>query len=279
MVRSARSNAQAARDDAASLLRKLTLPSGATPSTGEPTGDDGALAAPAMGRPATPNAVDDHAWWVLPDSPDSVLAYVKAHPPAGSTAFSSGTGGGGSQPTESSIGLGWPPITGELGTRWLIVGAVQLANGSTGVRADSEVVWITPRPPSERVPRRARRVVVTNTRGGTVVQGPFTVTSRAMVARIVSLLNGLPAWQPGVYSCPADFGWRVRVAFYGTVAASSVPPLAVAVVTPTGCGVVQLSLAGKRQRPLADGYEAANRITKLLGVKFDTGAPHGNGIG
>ena len=85
------------------------------------------------------------------------------------------------------------------------------------------------------------------------------------------MMNRLPAWQPGVYSCPADFGWRIRLAFYRTAATSSAAPLAVASVDPNGCGLVQLALAGRRQPPLSDGYTAATRLSAALHFKLDTG--------
>jgi hypothetical protein len=271
-VHTAQANAEAATSDAASLLASLNLPSDAVRQAAEPADDDGTLAQP-VSAPATPNAVDDHTWWVLPGTTSQVLQYVKSHPPPGDASDFSGGSGGGGKPTVTATGFQWKAIPGELSIRWLIVAVVRLQDGSTGVRADSEVVWITPRPPSERIPRGARRVVITDTRGGKVVQGPFTVTSRATVARIVSLLNGLPAWQPGTYSCPADFGWRIRVTFYRSVTVSTTPPLAVALAAPSGCGVVQLRLNGRRQPPLADGSEVSNRVSRLLRVKLDSGAP------
>lgn len=271
-VHTAQANAGAATSDAAALLATLSLPSGAVRQAAEPADDDGTLAQP-VSAPATPNAVDDHAWWVVPGTTSQVLQYVKSHPPPGGASDFSGGSVGGGKPTVTATGFQWKAIPGELGIRWLLVAVVRLQDGSTGVRADSEVVWITPRPPSERIPRSARRVVVTDARGGKVVQGPFTVTSRTTVARIVSLLNGLPAWQPGTYSCPADFGWRIRVALYRNATVSTARPLALAVAAPSGCGVVQLRLNGVRQPALADGSEVANRLGRLLRVKFDSGVP------
>jgi len=81
---SAAANLTAARADAAVLLGEVSLPAGATPSASEPAGDDGRLASSDTG-PATPNLVDDHAWWVLPGAPAQALTYIRAHPTAGST--------------------------------------------------------------------------------------------------------------------------------------------------------------------------------------------------
>jgi hypothetical protein len=270
-IHSARGNAQAARSDAASLLTRLSLPPGAVRQTGEPAGDDGTLAQPVSGPPATPNAVDDHIWWVVPGTTQQVLQYVESHAPQGAQPGFSGTSGGGGKPTVTTAGFQWPPIPGELSLRWLLVAAVQLQDGSTAVRADSEVVWITPRPRSERIPARVRRIVVTTTRGGKLVQGPITITARATVAKVVSLMGALPAFQPGTHSCPADFGWLIRLAFYATVTRPSTPPLAVALVDPGGCGVVQLRLGGRRQPALAGGYMLNKRLSTTLHFKLGGG--------
>jgi hypothetical protein len=75
---------------------------------------------------------------------------------------------------------------------------VRLADGATGLRADSQVVWITPRPASGRIPAGSRRLVLTTTRFGHVIQGPLTVRSFGAIHRVIRLLNALPAAQPGV---------------------------------------------------------------------------------
>jgi hypothetical protein len=62
------------------------------------------------------------------------------------------------------------------------------------------------------------------------------------------LLNSLPAAQPGIRNCPADFGITVRVAFYPTPRAK---PSAVADIDPQGCGGVGLTLNGIPQPALA----------------------------
>jgi hypothetical protein len=267
-VHTAASNKSAAEADAASLLASLNLPASAVRQAGEPAGDDGTLAQPASGPPATPNAVDDHAWWVVPETTQQVLAYIENHSPAGGTQSLSGSGMSGSGPTVTATGFAWPTVPGQLGLRSLDIAIVRLGDGSTGVRADGEAVWITPRPRSERIPTRVRRVVVSNRRGGVVVQGPFIITSRVTVAKIISLLNRLPAAQPGVYSCPADFGWHLRLLIYASPEPS---PIAVATIESGGCGAVRLTLAGKAQPLLADGYTATKRLGALLHVRFDTG--------
>ncbi len=259
-----------ATDDAASLLVRLSLPADATDSPTEPAGDRGTLAYPFSGPPATPNVVDDRAWWVLAESPAAVLKYIAAHPPPGGRAVMSGATGGAGKPTVTATGFTWPPVRGKLSMRWLVIEVVGLADGSTGLRADSQVVWITPRPASERIPPGATRLVLTTTRFGKIIQGPLTVASRPAVRKVVALLNALPAWQPGAMSCPADFGTTIRLDIYHSPTAR---PLASAKIDPSGCGDVMLTLGGRRRHPLGGGVALTRRLSRALGVRLVTGAP------
>ncbi len=268
-------NEIAAQDDAAVLLGRLMLPPDARRSSVEPSGDAGTLAHPFIGPPATPNAIDDHGWWVLSESPAAVLGYIRAHRPHGGHPGMSGTSGGGAVPTVQGIGFTWPSIPRTLSSRSLVVEVVSLADGSTGVRADSQVVWITPRPASERIPDSARRLVLTTRQPGRIIQGPLQISSRAAVRRVVALLNALPASQPGTTACPFDSGSRMRLELYGgAVKGAGSYPLAVAVVDPSGCGEVALSIDGRREPPLAGGATLVPRLSRALGIKLDTGAPN-----
>jgi hypothetical protein len=143
--------------------------------------------------------------------------------------------------------------------------AATMAVGCGGATATAS----TPR--SERIPAGARRLVVTATKFRRTIQGPTTITSRRAISRAASLLNALPLFPPGTYSCPADFGLRIRLAFYRPPASSRAPPLAVAVIDPGGCGEVYLSLSGVRQPPLAGGRALVKRLSTVLHVKLDSG--------
>jgi hypothetical protein len=248
---SAAANEAAAQTDAAWLLTQVPLPAGATPSASEPAGDEGRLAHPGSGPVATPNAVDDHAWWILPGVRGEALAYIRAHSPAGSTIASASSAATHGTTTSESVAFAWPPIAGTLGMRWLNITVAQLQDGQTGLRADAQVVWITPRPTSETIPAGARllRVSVHSAIAANQPhQRPLRFTSAHKIAEIIALLNPLPAAQPGTRSCPADFGISVRLAFYPTPTAK---PLAVAQIDPQGCGGVRLTLNGVPQPALA----------------------------
>ena len=273
-------NRRVARSDAAPLLMRLSLPPGAQRSAGEPTGDGSSLSRPGTSQ-ATPNLVDDHAWWVVPSAAQTVLSYVEGHRPAGSKQVLTGSGTTGKRGAVFSVvGFAWPAITGVLSTRWLVVELVALPGGRTGLRADAEVVWITPRAASERIPPGTHRLQVSVDRGTTVIQSPFQVTSPRRIRSVVKLLNALPAAQPGTVACPNDWGSRIRLAFY---AGSPTAPLAVAIIDPSGCLGVQLTIHGRREPMLSSaaspgsGISARHTLIGLLdsdlGVKLDTGVP------
>jgi hypothetical protein len=262
-------NESAAQTAAASLLTELSLPANASQSAAEPSGDESVLAHSGS-FPATPNLVDDHAWWLVPGAPAEVLAYVNAHLPSGSRVSSTGWGNEGAHLTHvESETIEWPAIVGVLSTRELVVEVVRLPNGSTGLRADAEVVWVTPRPASETIPPGSRILRISvhgSLKGEQPTQRPLRVTSTKKIEKIVALLNALPAAQPGAKSCPADFGIDVRLAFY---ASRGAPPLAVAGIDPQGCGGVQLKIYGKRQPGLESGSSLIQQIDHVLGVKLD----------
>jgi hypothetical protein len=280
----AAANRDAARADAAGLLGEVSLPAGATESSSEPAGDEGLLRHAGAGAPATPNVVEDHAWWTVPGSRGEVMAYIRGHAPSGSVRVSSGSGGTRGLTSFQSVTFAWPAVARVLSTRWLALTAAQLPHGSTALRADTQVVWVTPRAASERIPAGARRLSVSVTsslKGNHSPQRPFSIASAQRIEGVVALLNALPAAQPGTRACPDDPGIRVRLAFYTKGAAS---PSAVATVDPFGCGGVQLTIGGRPQPPL--GSEALPgtsttrapslilRIDRVLGVKLKINPRH-----
>jgi hypothetical protein len=269
----ANANKAAARSDAAALLARLTLPAGAQSSATEPRGDGGALASPGE-RPATPNLVDDHVWWLVPGSSKAVLSFIEKHTPAGSKLDE--TGSSNIAPGYRLVGYSWPARAGVLSSRELVVEVVSLKGGSTALRADALVVWMTPRPASERIPRLVRRLQVTVLSAKRTTEGPLTFTSSKQVSGVRSLIDRLPVAQPGAVACPADFAIRVRLAFYS---ARSARPVAVADVDPSGCQGVALTIKGRSQPPLTSAafpgsgrVHAPSLITQLdriLGVRLN----------
>ncbi len=189
------------------------------------------------------------------------------------------------------------PIAYKLGA---LASAVAVASGGVWIATDGSArsasasrpavtvsisaVWVTRRRASETIPPGAhllRVSVRSQIKGNQPRQRPFSVTSAKEIDGIVALLNALPAAQPGVRSCPVDFGIRVRLVFY---ARRSSVPSAVAEIDPWGCGGVQMAIGGKPQPPLASGplpgsggrpsrSSLMQQLDHLLGVKLNTSPP------
>jgi hypothetical protein len=283
----ATANEVAARADAGSLLARLRLPGGAVRSAREPTGDGGSLARPAVGVLATPSAVDESAFWTLRASPLAVLAFVKASPPAGSKVWVSGSGSGPGSPGYSYEGFQWPAITNVVETRQLIVEVTSLSDGMTGVRADAEVVAITPRGSSERIPGGATRLSLTSTARGGRPTRIATVTSPAKIRTVIALLDGLPLLPPDhPFECGPSVPEPVQLAFYARRGGA---PLATASFEPYPttsswgwCSTVGLTIDGRAMQPrlLALWWPASglsrvppliSRLDSTLNVKTPTG--------
>jgi hypothetical protein len=255
------------------MLAEVPLPVGSNESSTDPAEAGSLLAGPGFGPPGTPNAVDEHAWWLVPTAPAGALAYICAHLPAGTTRPLSFGGGlvGPNVPENMIAAFIWP---GNAGT--LAVWAVRLANGSTALRVDAQVVWVTPRPASERIPVSARLLTISvhEPRGGSVGfesmrravlrRLPSRVTSIAPIEKVVALLNELRVHQPGVRHCPRGFGGSVELDFYTS---SSASPLAVADITAEGCGGVSLMIDGMAEPELEGGWDLVEEIGRVLAIK------------
>lgn len=196
-------NHHAARRDASALLGQVPLPNGATRSSQEPAGDGGVLAGPAF-MIGVGNLVDDHSWWTVNEGLNQVFDYVQSNPPHGGTLDTTCGSAANTQPQWKCLGFSFSPRPGVLGVRELVVSIVALGDGSTGIRADTEVQWIVPRSPAEKVPAGTRIVHVVKVVPGQRPSVSRTVTSRSEVHKIVRLIDRLPTVQPANYHCPAQ---------------------------------------------------------------------------
>ncbi len=277
------SNELTARQDASTLLSELILPPGATGSPVEPQDEGGVLGAP-LTTPGTTAFVDVHAWWTLPGSQQAVLRYIRAHPPRGATITS---------PESWVIELSWPPVSGVLGSREVIVEAVTLKGGAVGIRADAQDVYILARPANERIPSGVRDIdfssVDTDPGGAPLLS--MHITRVARVRSIVDLFDSLDLDQqtepirclPTVVTKVSPKGTVTVIrdvpivtvtfrSFPGGPAMGRASFLAEGAGTTGagGCNAIWLSFHGLAQRPLAGSVLAPLR--KLLGVNLATGA-------
>jgi hypothetical protein len=206
----------------------------------------------------------------VPGTPASVLSDIVSHtrhPTQGLAGSGSGAG-----PSWSSVQLAFPPVPDVLDSRWLVVKVVGLSHGFTAVRADAEVVWVIPRPASERIPAEVGEVDVRRGRSGQLLAVSVTVTDPARVATIVSLIDSLPTVQPYTMSCPS-FGISPVVTFtfrakrHGPIVAQATQ-LASATDPTTGCDAMSFSIRGRPRAPLLGGAKVVRTVQRLLGVQL-----------
>ena len=98
---------------------------------------------------------------------------------------------------------------------------------------------------------------------------PVTVTDPAEVSKLAALINGLPAFPAGAYSCPPDGGAALVLTFSGGKGGRS---LAVATVSLEGCEGVGLVTGGKQQPGLGapdGGRQVAAQAMKVAGLSWD----------
>lgn len=266
-------NRRTAFADAHGLLDEVRMP-GAVRVDHEPRGDGGFLAHPAS-APGTDALADVHRWWTSRATVALVIADIEALKPArASTGHSFGTFSG---PGHSGqmIEFDWPARTGVLSSRAVVIEAVNLGDGMTGVRADAEDVWTVARPAGEQLPAGINRVTITSAVPDSTPIVTLDVTTLAQVAQIVSLIDSVQVAQPGWTSCPAEFAGApvITMTFRGGA------ELAAATVRDddgepsSECsGEIDLTLGGAPQMPLAGNV--IEPLQKLLGVNLDpTGLP------
>ncbi len=269
-VPSAAANRAAARREAQRLLTTLTLPAPRVALSAEPRGDRGALRVPGSTL-AEEKLVDVPAFWRLRLPASAVLDGIAAHPPRGATRTTSGIVTGPSDTVWWET-YSWPVVGPRLGTRQLTVALTTLADGETGVRADAQVVWIVPRPATERVPAGVRTIAITRDAYGATPALSLSVTGPGRIARIETLLDRLPTVQPGAWSCPAQptpvpiVALRFRSASGGVLARASEDATVTEPTTP--CDPLGFSIRGRPKTPLLGGAAFLGSVSRLLGRRL-----------
>jgi hypothetical protein len=257
--------------DAAAILASFAVPPGARRLSGAP---EGVLKQPPI-LPSTPDLVDDSSWWQVPEAPRAVLGWERAHLPRQFSAAGNGAlYGPGTAAWSGSFSL--PAVSGVLNSRQLLVEATAVGDGQTALRVDAQVIWLPAKPASERIPSAARVVTITAIPGldatGRAL-APVTITDATVVRRIASLIDGLPVFPPGTYSCPMDTGKGLRLTFRATARG---PALAVVTTYMDGCGGVDVTVGGAAQPGLSDGPSLAQQVLTIVGPHWRGYAPDGS---
>ncbi|MGA2322165.1 MAG: hypothetical protein ABSG95_15765 [Solirubrobacteraceae bacterium] len=272
---SARSNAQAARSAATGLLDDLALPAGRRQVLSDPS--RGALLARPATRPATPDLIDVHRFWVLPGDPAGVIRWMQAHAPAGArlnetvSLAQAGVGGRGGRTLSSYVTFAFPAVAGRFSSEELVLDTAATGGAGTALRADAQVVWVTPRPASERIPAGVREIDITRARRGQAPSLLIAVTNPERVREVVSMIDGLATVPPtGAVACPdipvnpPVITLRFRATAAGLVLASA--SQAVDATAGPPCQPMNLSIHGRPQPPLAGGLALLRRLRAIIGV-------------
>jgi hypothetical protein len=139
------------------------------------------------------------------------------------------------------------------------------------IRVDAQVLWLPAKPAEERIPAAAKVVTIIHVPGSgpqPAGDAPVTITDPAAVARIASIVDGLPVFPPGIMNCPLDDGSGMRLSFR---AALSGPALAVVTAQSGGCGAVAVTIGG-RPMPTLDGAPSLQQqVAAVAGLRWPAG--------
>jgi hypothetical protein len=100
--------------------------------------------------------------------------------------------------------------------------------------------------------------------------GPVTVTGQATVASLVALVNGLPPFPPGNFSCPMSDGRGVRLTFLPTPTGT---PLATAFAAGNGCGGATLTVGSTKSVLGPQNNDPAQRALAIAGITWSAWGP------
>jgi hypothetical protein len=165
------------------------------------------------------------------------------------------------------------------GTDYSNTGSSNTGSSSTGAPTTGTAVAghaspSDPAPTGSPVPNRATVVTVSlhpDFNVHVTPPKPVAVTSPAAVRGLTSLIDGLPAFPSGTFSCPMDAGARLTLSFS---AGQNGPVLMVATVGLEGCQPVGVTVNGKEQpaRGGPDGGRAvAAQALKIGGLAWNLG--------
>jgi hypothetical protein len=116
------------------------------------------------------------------------------------------------------------------------------------------------------IPGAARQVTLSMNYGanadGRKPPAPVTVTDSVKVSGVAWLVDHLPPWPPGTYSCPPSNGMALNLTFR---AHPGGPALATAALELSGCGGTDLTVSAKDYN-LGEPGSARRFATKVLKV-------------
>jgi hypothetical protein len=181
--------------------------------------------------------------------------------------------------TSRSVTYSLPPVPGVLDQRLLAVTVTTVSGGRTGVLAESDAIWLVPRPRSERIPAATRELDVAVTRDGQAPFARFAIVGSQLHA-IERRLDRLEVGQPYVINCPAEMSQgsrEVTLAFLNaagaTVARASWTAYAGWGTKSFECDEISFAVGG-RSKPALLGGNFFGWLGHQLHTSFAAPGPH-----
>ena len=273
-------HAQTATQDADSLLAAFTAPTGATRLSAAPAAAPLLAGSTPPETPVDPDLVERTAWWSTTQAPATLLAWLTAHPAAGTALDGSSTSNpaapasAGSPASTGAADL-WtrdfaaPAVPEVISQRLLEAAVTALPYGGSALRVDAIVTYLPAKPAGETIPIAAMLEVTPTlpsvpSSGNAAGVSPVAVTDPVQIAEITSLVNGLPTMTDGAVNCPMDDGAGIRIDFRS----ASGTELAQAVIAATGCRTVAVTVGGAAQPALSGGDQLSGQIMAVLGAHW-----------
>jgi hypothetical protein len=269
---------QRAVADAADLLASFVPPPDALRIGRAPV----SLLAKAPTVPASANVVSRAGWWQVAGQPRTVLAWIRAHRPAGSTDVGGGGVGkvvpGSGPPLTpglpnnlqlSYVDFALPDAPGVLIDRTVIAAVVAEGRDRTAIGVYAQVLWLPARTAASLIPAAARMVTITPLAGHAPparTDHQVTITDPALVEKIAAVVNVLPSDPPADWTeCGPFPGPGMQLTFR---AAAGGPALAVVTAHQELCPLVSVVIGGKTA-PQLDGAETLfQRVMTVAGFHW-----------
>jgi hypothetical protein len=239
------------------LLAELAVPADSAPLPQRPL--PRGLRRPFSSESAT-SYLDIYRLLRLPVPMRKAEYFLTTHTPPGLKQFGTGTTSGPGLVTTESVTLAARRLPAGISSLEVVEAIVPGPGGTALLRADAQVIWYPQRSAAEYLTAasfRAVRVQAPKAYG----RGPGAVTrtfaARAVIRRLVRLIDSLPASPGGVFNCPLITG--IYVVTFQPRAGH-----ALAVVSVPGCASDDVTVGGVPQPELADFGRLTSAVRALL---------------
>lgn len=205
---------------ARTLLARSVLPPGSQRVSSAPV----AVLDRAPQESATPDLAQATRFAEIDRTVGQVRTWLTGHRPQGCARpcqVGSGSSGGAPSEREDWVEYGFRDLPAGVDQAEVLVSVAAGAGGRSDLRVDAQVTWLPPKPEGTTVPSgdtvalvSIREADVADEQSGLVPRPERVLVSQAGVFdRLRAAADGLPAREPGRWSCPADLGTRHVVAF------------------------------------------------------------------